>query len=136
MEKYVLGFCFSENEEKVLLIEKNRPNWQKGQFNGIGGHIEDNEAPHDAMKREFSEETGILIDEWKILGRIGNHLWCVYIYYSKSDKLFEAKTMTDEEIKIINVLDINNFPVISNLKWLIPICLDKIEYDFDLYKTI
>lgn len=55
--RYVLGFLFSEDGSRVLLIWKNRPAWQAGKLNGIGGKIEDGEQPLDAMKREFVEET-------------------------------------------------------------------------------
>ena len=40
MQKYSLGFVFDLPVEKVLLIEKQRPEWQKGKLNGIGGKIE------------------------------------------------------------------------------------------------
>lgn len=61
---YVVGFLFSTNKKEVVLIKKNRPDWQKGLLNGIGGHIED-ETPLEAMKREFLEETGLKIEYWK-----------------------------------------------------------------------
>lgn len=52
---------------RVALVEKNRPEWQKGRMNGIGGHIEEGEAPWDAMVREFWEETGCRTEQlrWK-----------------------------------------------------------------------
>ena len=40
MKKYVLTFLFTSDYKNVWLIEKNRPNWQKGSLNGIGGKIE------------------------------------------------------------------------------------------------
>lgn len=57
MKNYVVGFAFNDNH--VLLIEKKRPSWQKGSYNGIGGHIEEGETPKAAMVREFEEECGI-----------------------------------------------------------------------------
>ena len=38
--EYVVGFAFDKKRENVALIQKNRPPWQKGKLNGIGGHIE------------------------------------------------------------------------------------------------
>jgi 8-oxo-dGTP diphosphatase len=58
MKRYVVGFCFDYNHENVLLIRKNRPDWQVGRFNGLGGKIEKGESPLAAMGREFVEETG------------------------------------------------------------------------------
>lgn len=58
--QYVLGFMFNEAESKVILIFKNRPAWQAGKLNGIGGKIEEGETPIQAMNREFAEETGFI----------------------------------------------------------------------------
>lgn len=58
MKRYVIGFMFDETIKHVVLIRKNRPDWQAGKLNGIGGHIEPGEFPIDAMVREFHEETG------------------------------------------------------------------------------
>lgn len=55
---YVLGFMFSPDAELVALICKDKPAWQKGALNGIGGKIEEGETPIEAMVREFEEETG------------------------------------------------------------------------------
>lgn len=60
---YVLGFAFTNTSDPassfVLVRLKARPEWQKGWFNGIGGRIEEDERPVQAMVREFREETGI-----------------------------------------------------------------------------
>ncbi len=58
--EYVLGFMFSPDEKKVLLIWKNRPSWQAGKLNGIGGKVNPGETPLEAMEREFIEETGFV----------------------------------------------------------------------------
>lgn len=76
--EYVCGFLFfrqaglnqipifaTENDWKVLLILKDRPVWQAGKYNGIGGKIELGEKPIDAMIRECYEECGLRIDGWK-----------------------------------------------------------------------
>lgn len=55
--RFVLGFLFSEDGSRVLLVWKNRPAWQNGKLNGVGGKIEPGETPLQAMKREFLEET-------------------------------------------------------------------------------
>jgi 8-oxo-dGTP pyrophosphatase MutT (NUDIX family) len=78
--RYVVGFLFSQDESKVLLVWKNRPAWQNGKLNGIGGKIEAGETPLQAMEREFKEETyfGALFEHgsneptplhWQYVGR-------------------------------------------------------------------
>src|ERR1035437_6897488 len=54
-----------DNKGIVWLIRKARPEWQKGMLNGIGGHVEENENTMTAMTREFNEETGLTILDWK-----------------------------------------------------------------------
>ena len=55
---YTIGIVFSHNLKCVFLLRKNRPDWQAGKLNGIGGHIEEGEEPLNAMRREALEETG------------------------------------------------------------------------------
>jgi len=39
--KYTCGFIFHHtNNDNILLIRKERPKWQSGYLNGIGGKIE------------------------------------------------------------------------------------------------
>ncbi len=59
MTAYCLGFAFDADMDNVILIEKLKPEFQKGKLNGIGGKIELGETSVDAMVREFKEETGI-----------------------------------------------------------------------------
>lgn len=51
--RYVCGFLF--HDDNVLLVRKNRPDWQAGLLNGVGGKCEGHETPHFSMVREFQE---------------------------------------------------------------------------------
>ena len=122
--KYVCGFLFSPDFKHVVLIRKNRPEFQIGKCNGVGGKIEENETPSQAMKREFFEEAGLMVDDWKELAIISGNDWEVYFHYAISDKYLSVETKTDEIIEIHYVFNIPNIEVIPNLKWLIPMALD------------
>ena len=50
----------SQPGEKVLLVEKDRPAWQSGKLNLVGGKIEEGETPEQAALRELKEEAGLL----------------------------------------------------------------------------
>ena len=65
MTNYVAGFLIDREARQIALIRKNRPEWQAGQLNGIGGHIEPGEVPREAMRREFMEETGFDSSLWE-----------------------------------------------------------------------
>lgn len=128
MTKYVAGFLFDETCEGVALIEKQKPEWQKGLFNGIGGKVEDGETYEEAMEREFEEETGVTIfkDEWKFLCEISGKDYTVKFYYGITDKLANCATMEGEKVLIISPEDLHNWKVIDNLRWLIPLAIDRI----------
>src|SRR6185369_17007315 len=120
-KKYVLGFLFTTDRQSVWLIRKTKPEWQKGKLNGIGGKLEDGELPLNAMRREFKEEGGIDIQDWKQFCNLtDDRTYEVICYYSFSDK--EPITMTDEEIFrcMRHHLPID---VLPNLRWLIPMAL-------------
>lgn len=126
--EYVLGFLFDQKSYGVLLIQKQKPEWQKGLFNGIGGKIEKDETPLQAMRREFKEEAGLSIGYWKSVCKMEGEDWKVHVFTSKDDSIHDFKSMTDEEVNYIPLDDLKDFDVITNLDWLIPMCLGKINY--------
>lgn len=125
MTKYCLGFMFNENKTDVLLIQKTKPIWQVGKFNGIGGKIEESETANQAMIREFEEEVGIINDEWKYVVTIFGEDWFVYVFTCKSDDVFDYKQMEGEEPNLLPLAELDKYDLIDNLYWLIPMCLDR-----------
>lgn len=111
MKGYVVGFMFSMVEfysgtyPMVALIRKNRPEWQKGRLNGIGGKIEPGELPDDAMVREFKEETGLEFKGWRQFMRQYGAEEVLYFYVALVERpvLDQLKTTTDETIVIEEV---------------------------------
>ena len=128
MTNFVVGFMFTPDENKVALIQKNRPAWQKGLLNGIGGKIEPFDVSEKAaICREFEEEAGVKThpEDWfqfATLNVIG--VGPVHVFKAVSDNVQHVENKTDEEI---NLYDTQNLPsnIIPNLKWLIPLSLDK-----------
>lgn len=108
-KKYVVGLVF-DNTKRVMLIKKNRPDWQKGYFNGVGGEIKQNEKPIDAIKRECKEESDLYINNWTEYKKTIFDNGVVLYYYcslTTEKKLNEFKSKTDE---IISIFDSNNIP--------------------------
>jgi 8-oxo-dGTP diphosphatase len=126
MKNYVCGFLFTPDQRKVVLIRKNKPEWQKGLLNGVGGHIENGEHPLEAMIREFKEETGLNKPNWKLLCELETEDKSahVYFYYSFSAHSVKPKSMTDEKVILFPIKNIHKVPCISNLNWLLYMCLD------------
>lgn len=121
--QYVVGFLFSEDKEKVVLIEKNRPAFQAGKYNGVGGKIEEGETALQAMQREFWEETGVTIDSWKQYSILTGDC-IVYVFKAFSEKYLDVKSITDEKVSIHYSFKIPELNVMPNLKWLVPMATD------------
>lgn len=134
MNRYVLGFMFSEDRKKVALIRKKRPEWQAGKLNGIGGHIEFNETPLETMIREFKEETGkdTTKEDWDYVCTMLNNEFECFVFRTFVPDFIGVRTITDEDISIIS-LPIIISPRVSNLDWLIALCLDVNPGDFPEY---
>ncbi len=123
IRKFVVGFLFDGNGN-VALIEKNRPEWQKGRLNGIGGQIERGETPLQAMTREFHEEAGPELT-WRHFCLVTGDSYRLYCFTSQ-DKT-DIYTKTDEKVAWypVDKLPDNALP---NLLWLIPMA----NYKFDI----
>lgn len=124
-QNYVLGFAFNVFYSEVVLIEKLKPEWQKGFLNGVGGKIEVNESSLEAIIREFEEETGVKSnnEDWRYVANLNGEDFSMYVYCSNSIDIRKVKTVEEEIVRVVD-LPINNHNVIYNLNWLIPMCID------------
>lgn len=134
--EYVVGLVFPEEETGILLIEKNRPEWQKGKLNGVGGHVEEYDISiRYAMTREFEEEAGVYVDpnEWDFFLKyevpgVAN----INFFSLHSQHVFDTATsMTDEKLKktFTNGLDCVPVNCIDNLRWIIPLAAQSHQYN-------
>lgn len=123
VQDYVAGFLFDETKEKVALIRKISPAWQKGYLNGIGGKVEIGEKVPDAMVREFEEETGSRIETWKQFCILSGDDYTVSFFWAIGD-LDALESVEEEEVEIHDVDSLFDLKIIPNLLWLIPMALD------------
>jgi len=133
---YVVGFMFDAKMNQVALIRKNKPKWQSGLLNGIGGKIENGETSLAALMREFWEEAGFSEANgckpvtWNNFCSMegtnndGEH-FSVEFFYSigEPEKL---KTQEAEKIELVLVDDIliGKENTIGNIPWLIALAMD------------
>lgn len=126
IKAYVCGFLFGRDSggyaDWVALISKKRPSWQRGRLNGIGGAIEAGETPDQAMIREFNEETGVTIPEWRCFAILRHGSALIYMFTAESDYV-ELQQKTDEFVLWKHVTEINTIHTINNLRWLIPLAM-------------
>jgi len=141
MKKYVLGFAFDTLLEAVVLIKKNRPEWQAGKLNGVGGKVEDGESFIDAMTREFREECGMETDSdhWVNFLTMKSNSFIVEVYKIMINDPWSVESKTDEKVVVsyVDELFLDNIhtqtEMISNIPWIISMALDK---DSDRFKSV
>ncbi len=134
MKEYVLGFAFSKDKKEIILIEKQKPDWQKGKLNGVGGKVEIGEVPYSAMVREFEEETSVKTEakDWHLFGCMnfendimggGAQVWLFRMF---NDVISDCLTNESEQILRVNtdtVLDV--YACMHNLPILIPLAISE-----------
>ena len=129
MKKYTLGFIFNKSLCRVALMEKERPLWQKGKLNGIGGKIEANETSAACIVRETREESGLESKEkdWLCVANLSGMDWSVDVYalvHDGNEK--EVATKTDEKVGWYEIAALPK-EIISNIPWLVGLAVDKIQ---------
>lgn len=123
MIKYVSAFIFNEDEDLVLLIRKNRPSWQAGLLNAIGGHVEVGESDYDAIKREVKEEAGLDIDFFVPTVLLTFNDASVQFFKAWADTTY-VESQTDELLEV-HSMDALPKDVVSNINWVLPLSADK-----------
>ena len=131
MTEFVVGFLM-DDDDRVVLVRKNRPDWQRGLLNGVGGKVEPNELPIDAMRREFKEEADVDIEDWQNFVTIHGPDYKIHFYRYRGLKgqISLVKTMTDEEIEVHYYDDVLIPPsgMIENLYWILPLAVYSDNY--------
>ncbi len=130
---YVLGLIFNSNESELLLINKKRPDWQLGMWNGIGGKIDEtDDTPLDAMNRECVEETGMnlagdLSDGFRHCITLVCPGGTLYVYSASiRTPSIPYKQIEDEDLGVHSV-GLLPFALMHNLRWIIPFCLSSVQ---------
>jgi len=122
MKAWTLGFIFSADLKDVFLIRKNRPEWQAGKLNGIGGSKLPDESFTACMMRESYEETGIkgTDDDWSLFACMQGPDWICHVYYTRLNPSSKTpETKTDEEIVRVRISDLENHATDIDLPMLI-----------------
>jgi 8-oxo-dGTP pyrophosphatase MutT (NUDIX family) len=123
MKHYVVGFVFDPAREHVLMVRKNRPTFQAGLLNGVGGKVEPHETSHAAMVRECVEESNLHISDWRHVASVCAQNYQIDVWSAVCD-LSGAQTITDEPVEIHSVHDVFRLPCLHNLPMLLAIARD------------
>lgn len=128
--EYAVGFM--HDDHRIALVRKNRPDWQAGLWNGVGGHIEEyDKSPAHAMAREFWEEAGIRTDadDWNLRMTLEGPYATINVFSTFDERVVSVKTMTDEKVDCFWIEDLfDQIRVVPNLYWIIPAVLQGHKY--------
>lgn len=129
MTEYVAGLCF-DSAKRVVLIRKEKPAWQCGKLNGVGGKINPHELPVNAMRREFCEETGVKVHDWDKFCLLTHRegVWRVHFFVAHCDETVRNVFSATRERVVVNDAPYVFDRMIPNLSWLIPMALDNTIY--------
>lgn len=126
--EYSVGFL--HDDSRIVLIQKNRPDWQRYLLNGVGGHLEEGETGHDAMVREFEEETGVLVPKWEpflTLEGTKSRIFC-FAAYDTGHWISQVETKTDEQVFVRDLKSFNPLACVPNLEWIVPLMRQRGKY--------
>lgn len=124
LKRYVVGLLFDRDFERLILIHKNRPQWQAGLWNGVGGKVDPGEIYFDAMWREAEEEIGVDC-AWTYYVTLRYPEAEVAFFWANDWRAFTLATArTDEPIDRRHVKEwLGSELLIPNLRFLIPMAV-------------
>lgn len=116
MMRVVVGII-TDNEE-ILLLKKNNPDWQKGLYNGIGGKVELNTTPLETIIKKCQEELGVNILNWIELDSEITSSGIEIVYFLTTLNEGEIKKLQSQTDERAELFSINNLPtnILQDLK--------------------
>ena len=139
---YTLGFLFNPEKTKVVLIKKERPTWQAGRLNGIGGHVEKDETSLACMEREFKEEVDYANHRelnWRRYASLISTSFFIDCFAAIGDITSVKSVPLQEEVVILDLDKITvtrTKDLIENVPFLISMALDFLEDGRPVFSTI
>jgi ADP-ribose pyrophosphatase YjhB (NUDIX family) len=109
MKKTIGTVLFIVSDGKVLLAEIEYPNGQR-LWNGIGGVVDDGESPADAVVREVSEETQLIISTSDIEEAMPIHLPNLELHVFTAKKFGGQLDIIDPTLKQLRWFDLASVP--------------------------
>lgn len=134
-QRYCVGFLLERPSERVLLLRKNKPAWQYGLLNGVGGKIEDGELPIDAMHREWREEViaNAVHLKWREFAVMSSERSVIHCFAAETNRLPRDDGYNDrgEQLVTVRLSEIGlHRDCIRNLKWLLPLAFEDPNHQF------
>ncbi len=141
MDRLETTLCLLKRNDEILLAIKKR-GFGEGKYNGVGGKIENNETPEQAMIRETQEEISVTPIKYEKVGVIEfdevykgkkqNLVFHLYMVYEWEGEPFETEEMAPKWFSINEIPFDKMFP---DDKYWLPLILEgkkiRAYFDFD-----
>lgn len=122
--------CLLRKEDEILLALKKR-GFGEGKYNGVGGKLEGEETPEDALIREVEEEIGVVLTKYEKVGFVEfdefykgerqNLVFHLYFGYEWNGEIRETEEMKPEWFNVKDIPYDKMFP--DDTYWL-PLVID------------
>ena len=131
MEKSVVCYLKRDNQYLLLYRNKKENDYNEGKWIGVGGHIEKNETPDQAVIREVKEETGLDVRSLKCSGEVlfinNDYEEMMYVY--EIDDFDGQEIVCDEgDLRWIPIEDIYCYPMWEGDKEFLPLLINHAPY--------
>lgn len=141
MNRLETTLCLLKRNNEILLAMKKR-GYGEGKYNGVGGKIEKNETPDEAMIRETQEEISVTPIQYEKVGIVEfneyykgdkqNLMFHLYMVYEWEGTPCETEEMNPKWFRIDEIPYDNMFP---DDKFWLPLILEgkkiKAFFEFD-----
>ena len=117
MEPSMTTLCYIEKDDQYLMLHrvKKEKDVNKDKWVGVGGHFEKDETPEECLLREVKEETGLILNSWKLRGIItflSNEFHTEYMFlYTSNDYSGEMISCNEGNLEWVNKSDVYNLPI-------------------------
>lgn len=128
MIRYVCGLLFSDDRKHVVLLEKRRgPTEIIGKMVGPGGKVDWGESTLQAVRREFKEETGLIVLDWEPTVVLWGSNWGMNVFrsFAPLDVLRCVRTVEEEPVGVYEIATLGQLQLASGMDWIIPLSLDE-----------
>lgn len=142
MKNYSNVFALNSRYSEVVLVRKNRPAWQNGLLNAVGGKVDADETYLQCAIREFKEETSVDISEYPIhhfADLVGVDYKIGFFLVILDDTAFyECKTTESEQIDRYDINEIltSQYDIVNNTPFMLSICMDFINSEGKTFSTL
>jgi 8-oxo-dGTP diphosphatase len=133
LERYMLvprTLIFLTRGERILLLKgaQDKRLWA-GQYNGIGGHIEQGEDILSSARRELKEESGLESPDLRLCGVVTvdtgtNPGVCIYVFTGKCSS-GEPNLSQEGSLEWVRASELDHLPIVTDLPLLISKILEQ-----------